>query len=72
MAECFINEGNTVIICGRLLDALEEAVSKLPSLIIKQCELKLESERESLYHRIEKKRSDLNFLVNNIGIQNWM
>lgn len=72
MAERFINEGNTVIICGRRLDALEEAVSKLPSLLIKQCDLELESEREALYQWIEKEHSDLNVLVNNAGIQNWM
>jgi uncharacterized oxidoreductase len=72
MAERFINEGNTVIICGRRLDALEEAVSKLPSLIIKHCDLELESEREALYHWIEQEHSDLNVLVNNAGIQNWM
>ncbi len=72
MAERFIKEGNTVIICGRRLDALEEAVAKLPSLIIKQCDLELESERETLYHWIEQEHSDLSVLVNNAGIQNWM
>ena len=72
MAERFIKEGNTVIICGRRLDALQEAVSKLPSLIIKQCDLELETEREALYHWIKKEHSDLNVLVNNAGIQNWM
>jgi uncharacterized oxidoreductase len=72
MAERFINEGNTVIICGRRIEALEEAALKLPSLIIKQCDLELESEREALYNWIEKEHSDLNVLVNNAGVQNWM
>lgn len=72
MAERFIQEGNTVIICGRRLSALEDAASKLPSLITKNCDLYLEKERQALFEWIAREHSDLNILVNNAGVQNWM
>ena len=72
MAERFIEEGNTVIICGRRESALEEAKEKLPSLITRQCDLAKEDERVKLFEWIASEHSDLNVLVNNAGIQNWM
>jgi uncharacterized oxidoreductase len=72
MAERFINENNTVIICGRRKSALEEAKVKLPSIITRQCDLAESLERETLYKWIEDEHPDLNVLVNNAGIQHWM
>jgi len=72
MAERFIQEGNTVIICGRREGALAEAVEKLPSLITRQCDLTSEAQREELAKWVAAEHSDLNVLVNNAGIQNWM
>jgi uncharacterized oxidoreductase len=72
MAERFIQEGNTVIICGRRESALQEAAAKLPSLITKQCDLAVESQRQALFDWISGEHSDLDVLVNNAGIQNWM
>ncbi|KLT67057.1 SDR family oxidoreductase [Pedobacter sp. BMA] len=72
LAERFIAEGNQVIICGRRQDALEEAAKKLPSVIIKQCDLEDENQRIALYDWVAKEHGDLNVLVNNAGIQNWM
>jgi uncharacterized oxidoreductase len=72
MAERFIKENNSVIICGRRLSALTEAQEKLPSLIIRQCDLSVSSDRESLYKWIQDEHPDLNVLVNNAGIQHWM
>jgi uncharacterized oxidoreductase len=72
LAERFIKENNTVIVCGRRKQALDEAKAKLPSLIIKQCDLAVKSKREELFKWISKDHSDLNVLVNNAGIQNWM
>ena len=71
-AERFIQEGNTVIICGRRESALKEAASKLPSVVTKVCDLSSAQEREELYKWINEEHSDLNVLVNNAGIQNWM
>ena len=72
MTERFMNDGNTVIICGRRDDALKEAKGKLPAIITKQCDLSKEDERTSLYEWIANEHGDLNVLVNNAGIQNWM
>jgi uncharacterized oxidoreductase len=72
LAERFIKDSNTVIICGRRESALEEAAGKLPSLLTKVCDLSSEKERESLYSWVAENHADLNILVNNAGIQNWM
>lgn len=72
LTERFIRENNTVIICGRREAALKEAAEKFPSVITKSCDLSIETERIELYNWIVKNHSDLNVLVNNAGIQNWM
>ncbi len=72
MAERFIKEDNTVIICGRRESALKEAAAKLPSIVTRQCDLTLETEREQLFKWVSEEHSDLNVLVNNAGIQQWM
>ena len=68
----FIEENNTVIICGRREDTLKEISDQYPSVITKACDLSSEAERTELYNWIAADHSDLNVLVNNAGIQNWM
>jgi uncharacterized oxidoreductase len=72
LAERFANEGNTVIICGRRESALQEAAEKLPTVITRRCDLTNANEREDLFHWISNEHDDLNVLVNNAGIQQWM
>ncbi|MFZ9660460.1 MAG: SDR family oxidoreductase [Chitinophagaceae bacterium] len=72
LTERFIKEKNTVIICGRRVEVLEEVKKKFPEVIIKKCDLEVESEREELYNWISNNHSDLNVLINNAGIQHWM
>lgn len=72
LAERFIQENNTVIICGRRAELLNEVASKFPSIITKVCDLSIEGDRINLYNWIAENHSDLNVLVNNAGIQNWM
>jgi len=72
LTERFIKENNTVIICGRRESALKEVADKYPSVIIKVCDLSLAKEREGLYNWISEKHSDINVLVNNAGIQQWI
>jgi uncharacterized oxidoreductase len=72
LAERFIKENNTVIICGRREEALQEAANKLPSLMTKSCDLSEESGRNELYNWIRENHADLNVLINNAGIQQWM
>ncbi|MDB5231114.1 MAG: short-chain dehydrogenase [Chitinophagaceae bacterium] len=72
LTERFIQENNTVIICGRRESALKEAAEKFPSLITKVCDLSVEAERIELFEWVSANHSDLNVLVNNAGIQQWM
>ncbi|MEP6926452.1 MAG: SDR family NAD(P)-dependent oxidoreductase [Ginsengibacter sp.] len=72
LTERFIQENNTVIICGRREGALKEVAEKFPSVITKVCDLSVEADRVELYNWVTKNHSDLNVLVNNAGIQNWM
>jgi uncharacterized oxidoreductase len=72
LTERFLQEGNTVIICGRREDILQEVQQKHPDVITKVCDLAVAEEREELYKWIAENHSDLNVLVNNAGIQNWM
>ena len=72
LTEQFIKENNTVIICGRRESVLAKVALKFPSVITKVCDLNSESERISLFNWVSEHHSDLNVLVNNAGIQNWM
>ena len=72
LTERYIRENNAVIICGRREDVLQDVASKFPSVITKVCDLSIEEERTKLYEWIRAEHSDLNVLVNNAGIQNWM
>ena len=72
LTERFIKENNKVIICGRRADALQEVANKYPSVITRVCDLSIAEERVSLFNWIAEEHSDLNVLVNNAGIQNWM
>jgi len=72
LTERFIQENNTVIICGRRESVLKEVAEKFPSVITKVCDLSSETERIELYNWVAKNHIDINILVNNAGIQNWM
>jgi uncharacterized oxidoreductase len=68
----FIQENNTVIICGRREAELRKVQAEFPSVMIKTCDLALEADRIELYNWVSENHSDLNVLINNAGIQNWM
>ncbi len=72
LTEQFIRENNTVIICGRREAALKSVKDKFPAVITRVCDLSIESERIELYKWVSENHADLNVLVNNAGIQNWM
>ena len=72
LTERFIQEGNTVIICGRREDVFNIVALKYPSVITKVCDLSKEEDRIDLYNWIAENHRNVNVLVNNAGIQNWM
>jgi uncharacterized oxidoreductase len=72
LTERFLLENNTVIICGRRADVLKEVTDQYPQVISHVCDLAQESDRIALYEWLNNEHSDLNIVVNNAGIQNWM
>lgn len=72
LTERLIKENNTVIICGRRESLLRDASHKFPSIITRTCDLSVAGEREDLFEWISEKHNDLNVLINNAGIQQWM
>lgn len=72
LTERFLFENNEVIVCGRREDILQKLKEKYPNVITIRCDLSSESERENLFQQISAEHSDLNVLINNAGIQNWM
>jgi uncharacterized oxidoreductase len=72
LTERFLKENNTVIICGRRRKVLKEVEDRFPGVITKTCDLSMETDRLELYDWVSRHHKDLNVLVNNAGIQNWM
>lgn len=72
LTERFIQENNTVIICGRRESVLKEVADKYPTVITKVCDLSVEAERIELFNWVAENHGDLNVLVNNAGIQQWI
>jgi uncharacterized oxidoreductase len=72
LTERFIQENNTVIICGRRESTLKEVAAKFPEVITRVCNLSVEADRLKLFEWISENHGDLNVLVNNAGIQQWM
>jgi uncharacterized oxidoreductase len=72
LTERFIQENNTVIICGRRESALAEVAKKLPGVITKVCDISTEADRIELFNWISENHPDLNVLINNAGVQNHM
>jgi uncharacterized oxidoreductase len=72
LTERFLQEGNTIIICGRRESVLKEVKDKFPEVITHMCDLTIPKDRKNLYEWIAQEHSDLSVLINNAGVQNWM
>jgi uncharacterized oxidoreductase len=69
LTERFLQNGSTVIICGRREGKLREVKSKYPKIIIRQCDVSKEGDRLELFQWATDKFPKLNMLLNNAGIQ---
>lgn len=69
-AEQLVNTGNTVIICGRRENRLNEAKQKLPGIHTRVCDVSKTKEREELVKWVLENFPTLNIVINNAGIQN--
>ena len=72
IVERLLKDNHTIIVIGRREDVLKELTNKYPAVITKKCDIERAAEREALYNWVATEHSDLNVLVNNAGIQNWM
>src|ERR1700748_601096 len=72
LTERFLKEKNTVLVCGRRAEVLQQLAEEWPGLITRQCDVEVAEEREALFAWAKAEHPDLNVLVNNAGIQNWM
>ncbi len=68
-AEEFYKRGNTVIICGRREEKLQEIKENFPGIITTICDMNVVEEREALFQWAVESYPDLNILMNNAGIQ---
>ena len=70
LAERFVDAGNTVVICGRRADKLEEARSRRSALWTRVCDVSDPAQRVELCEWAFREFPELDVLVNNAGIQN--
>lgn len=70
LAERFLEAGNTVIICGRRTDKLEEAHGKHRALRTHACDVADPEHRVELTEWAFSEFPELDVLINNAGIQN--
>jgi len=61
--------GNTVIICGRREDRLDEITVQHPGIITRLCDVADAAQREELVQWLITSYPDVNVLINNAGIQ---
>jgi uncharacterized oxidoreductase len=64
----YLSRKNTVIICGRSREKLDEAKKLVPSVHAFQCDLARRSERENLFYYLKINHPSLNVLINNAAI----
>lgn len=69
MAKALLEDGNTVIICGRRAEKLAEAKRALPALHTVVSDVSNEAERQKLAAYIKENFPAFNFLINNAGVQ---
>ncbi|RZM20267.1 MAG: SDR family NAD(P)-dependent oxidoreductase [Pedobacter sp.] len=73
LTEKLVEQNNTVIICGRRKDKLDEVAARFPSQVIPVvCNVAKEEEVRKLHQWVLTNHSDLDILINNAGIQNRM
>lgn len=73
LTEKLVEQGNTIIICGRRKDRLDEVAARFPLKVIPVvCDVAREEEVRNLHQWVVAKHPDLNVLINNAGIQNRM
>lgn len=68
MAKVFLERGNTVIICSRSAEKLQQAKIALPEVITYECDLVDRSACEEMGEWLAREYPSLNILINNAAI----
>jgi uncharacterized oxidoreductase len=68
-AKEFKSRDNTVIVCGRREERLNEITMQHPGIITRVCDIADEKQREELVQWLVTNYPDTNVLINNAGIQ---
>ena len=69
MAGYFHERGNTIIICGRREDKLEQAAKELQGIYTIKCDVADSNDRNTLFQYTNDNFPNINMLINNAGIQ---
>ena len=69
MAEYLSENGNTIIICDRNAAKLDEVREVHPEFITYVCDLSDKEDRAAFAEKLKAEHPELNFLINNAGIQ---
>jgi len=69
LAKYFNAHNNTVIICGRRQDRLDQAARELPGIRTISCDVASPEDRIVLFRKIRDDFPEFNVLINNAGIQ---
>ena len=69
MAEYLAETDNTIIICARNEKKLESVKEKHPEFITYSCDVSDAQSREAFAAKLSEEHPELNFLINNAGIQ---
>ncbi|HYW34421.1 MAG TPA: SDR family NAD(P)-dependent oxidoreductase [Balneolaceae bacterium] len=69
LAKMFLESDNTVIICGRRENRLNQIKNDHPNIITRICDVSKDSKRKNLFERVTQNYPDTNILINNAGIQ---
>jgi short-subunit dehydrogenase involved in D-alanine esterification of teichoic acids len=69
IAKAFLRSKNTVIICGRNRNKLDQAKKEYPEIHTIQCDVSNRTEVTRMSERLKSSFPSLNILINNAGVQ---
>ena len=72
LTKTLLKMGNKIIICGRSENKLQMVKDHLPQVHTIQCDVSNQEQREGLYSQVTNKFSQLNILINNAVIVNYL
>jgi uncharacterized oxidoreductase len=72
LAKTLLRMGNTIIICGRSENKLQMVKNDIPQVHTIQCDVSDHKQREKLFFRATSEHPQLNILINNAVIVNYL